>query len=137
MRVTLPYGEEYKPTRATKGSAGFDLCSRENAIIGPGGKLLVGTGVYIELPYGWAGLIRSRSGLALKGIYAFDGTIDWDYRGEVSVQLINTSRDAFYLKPLDRIAQIVIVPVLCPELEVVLDLPVTARNDSGFGSTGK
>lgn len=130
------------PSYATKGSSGLDLyASIDDALIlMPGHRLTVPTGIIVEIPDGYEGQIRPRSGLAVKhGISVLNtpGTIDSDYRGEIKVILINLGKEKFVVKRGDRIAQLVIVPVVKVELEEVEDVDFnTERGIGGFGSTG-
>lgn len=105
----------------------------------PGGRALIKTGLSIELPQGTEAQIRSRSGLALKqGLFVLNspGTIDEGYRGEIGVILCNTSSTTKYIKSGDRVAQLVIAPVLRPTISISNDLSETDRGSGGFGSTG-
>ena len=131
------------PTRATSGSAGFDLyaCIRNDIILNPGKSDFVPCGIAIELPSeNLVALIFARSGLAVKHGIALSngvGVIDSDYRGEIGVGLRNMSEKSYTIKPGDRIAQMVILPVLLPTLKMVDSLGDTNRGIGGFGSTGK
>jgi dUTP diphosphatase len=129
------------PSRAHPGDAGYDLYASEAATIQPGGRVSVGTGIALEIPDGWAGLVLPRSGLAARhGIALVNapGLIDAGYRGEVRVLLLNTDRDAaFDIEPGDRIAQLVLVRHEAPDLVEVASLEETARAAGGFGSTGR
>lgn len=127
------------PTRATNGSAGYDLTSTINAEIHPNCRLIVPTGVYLEIPTNFEAQIRSRSGLAAKhGVFVLNspGTIDSDYRGEIKVILFNTSQDLFTINVGDRIAQMVFAPVHAARFIPTENLQSTGRNQGGFGSTG-
>ena len=128
------------PVRAHADDAGLDLHAAEPASLAPGARAGVGTGIAVEIPPGFAGLVLPRSGLALRhGIALVNapGLIDAGYRGELRVLLLNTDRDAtFEIAPGDRIAQLVIVRHALPELEEVGSLGETARGTGGFGSTG-
>lgn len=129
------------PAYATDGAAGFDLCASEFHTIPPHGNWnLVSTGLRVQIPQGYEGQIRSRSGLALKrGITVMNspGTIDSDYRGVIGVILQNHSADEFQIRPGDRIAQMVIAKVERPALErTITPLSQTRRDTGGFGSTG-
>ena len=130
------------PAYATAGSAGMDLCAhiQESVVLEPLERKLIPTGLFIELPTGYEAQIRPRSGLALKqGITCLNspGTIDADYRGEIGVILINLSNEIQVLSPGDRIAQMVIAPVMQISWEPVTELTATSRGAGGFGSTGK
>ena len=129
------------PSRATSGSSGFDL----HAAVGtelriePGGRALVPTGLRIALPPGCEAQVRPRSGLALRyGIVLPNapGTIDSDYRGEIQVILLNAGQEPFTVRRGDRIAQLVIAPVLRAEWSLVAELDDTARGAGGFGHSG-
>ncbi len=129
------------PTRANEGDAGLDLYACEAAHIGPGERWSVGTGVAVEIPDGHAGLVLPRSGLAKKhGIALVNapGLIDSGYRGELRVLLLNTDpADTFRVAPGDRIAQLVISPVVLAEPVEATALAESARGDGGFGSSGR
>lgn len=127
------------PSYARPGDAGMDLKSAEDAVIEPGARLLVHTGLAMALPEGYEAQVRPRSGLALKhGITVLNtpGTIDEGYRGEVGVILFNTGDTAFKIAKGDRIAQMVIAPVTRARIVETDDLGSTERGAGGFGSTG-
>ena len=129
------------PSPASPGSAGFDLRAAlpETAVLGPGERLLVPTGLILEIPPGWEGQVRPRSGLALRhgiGVVNAPGTIDSDYRGEVAVILINLGAAPFPIQRGDRIAQLVIAPVARVEWEEAESLDESERGAGGFGSSG-
>ncbi|HEY0514469.1 MAG TPA: dUTP diphosphatase [Thermoanaerobaculia bacterium] len=129
------------PSPASPGSAGFDLRAAIDAelVLRPGERLRVPTGLVLEIPPGWEGQVRPRSGLALRhgiGLANAPGTIDSDYRGEVGVILINLSEAPFTLKRGDRVAQLVISRVETIEWEEADDLEGSGRGSGGFGSTG-
>ena len=128
------------PGYETTGSAGADLKANEDGILQPGQRRLVKTGISIELPLGYEAQVRPRSGLALKhGITMVNspGTIDCDYRGEIGVILINTGKEDFTVENNDRIAQIVLSPVIRADFVTTEILSETERGSGGFGSTGK
>lgn len=128
------------PTYATEGSSGFDLYAMHSAIIGPGTRYLIGTGLSFEIPKGFEIQIRPRSGLAYKfGVMSIFGTIDSDYRGEVRVILINLGNGLFTVDKGDRIAQGVFVPVADHISFNTVDEfnNTTERGEGGFGSSGK
>lgn len=128
------------PVRARPGDAGFDLQAAEEAHIGPGERWKVGTGVAVEIPVGHAGLVLPRSGLAERhGISLVNapGLIDSGYRGEIGVLLLNTDpAEIFRVAPGDRIAQLVIVPVVEADGVEADELTESERGTDGFGSTG-
>ena len=122
-------------------AAGLDLCAAIDAPItlAPGDRAAIDTGLAIALPRGYEAQIRPRSGLARKHgvtIVNAPGTVDSDYRGAVMILVINHGREPVQIAPGDRIAQMVIAPVVQAQLDVVDELPATARGDGGFGSTG-
>ena len=128
------------PSYATEFSSGVDLRSFENAILNPGERLAVGTGMRIEIPEGYECQIRPRSGLALKhGVTVLNapGTIDADYRGEIRVILVNLGESPFQIEKGDRIAQMVLASVKRINWEETPELGTTDRGNGGFGSTGK
>ncbi len=131
------------PTRATEGSAGADLyaCIDESVTINPGDLKLVPTGIAIALPdSSYAAFLYARSGLGVKhGICLSNGVgvIDSDYRGEIKVGLCNVGGEPYTIQPNERIAQMVISPVVIPAFEPVENLDETDRGEGGFGSTGK
>lgn len=127
------------PEYKTELSAGVDLMAAENGTVEPMKRALVKTGIYIELPAGYEAQVRPRSGLAIKnGITVLNspGTIDADYRGEICVILINLSDETFVYKKGDRIAQMVVAPVVKADFDVTLELTATVRGAGGFGHTG-
>lgn len=132
MKVKLP---EYK----TKDSAGCDLTNNGEAVtLLPLDRAFIHTGVYISLPEGYEAQVRSRSGLNKKhGIVCPTGTIDAEYRGEIGVILYNLSREAYTVQEGERVAQLVICPVIQAEWQQVESLDKTDRGENGFGSTGK
>ena len=142
--VRLPNGAGIDlPSYETAGAAGMDLraavAADQPQVLSPGKRALVPTGFIFEIPAGYEAQIRPRSGLAFKhGITCLNtpGTIDSDYRGEVKVILINHSEDNFPIQRGDRIAQLVIAPVVQGRWVEVESLDETARGAGGFGSTG-
>src|SRR3954471_6283201 len=126
------------PTRAHEGDAGLDLYACEAAHIGPGERWSVGTGVAVEIPAGHAGLILPRSGLARDhGISLVNapGLIDAGYRGELRVLLLNTDpAETFRVEAGDRVAQLLLTPIVTPEVVEAPALSESARGEGGFGS---
>jgi dUTP pyrophosphatase len=130
------------PEYATVGSSGMDIRAdlHEPVTIKPLQRILVPTGLFIELPQGFEAQVRPRSGLAIKyGITCLNtpGTIDADYRGEIKIILINLSQEHHVIKPGDRIAQMIIQKIEKALLVPVTELNQTQRNAGGFGHTGK
>ncbi|MFO0596520.1 MAG: dUTP diphosphatase [Myxococcaceae bacterium] len=141
VRPSSTSGQQPLPKYQTAQSAGLDLSAElpEDVWLDPGERRLIPTGWAIELPPGYEGQVRPRSGLALKqGLTCLNspGTIDADYRGEVGVILINHSKEAVVVKSGDRIAQLVIAPVVQANLIEVDQLSDSDRGAGGFGSTG-
>ena len=127
------------PQYSTESSAGIDLRASEEAVLLPGERAGISTGLYIELPEGYEAQVRPRSGLAMKnGITVINspGTIDSDYRGEIRVLLVNHGTEAFSVQPGDRIAQMVVAPVTRISWVEEEALAPSGRGDGGFGSTG-
>jgi dUTP pyrophosphatase len=129
------------PSRAHEGDAGLDLYACEAAHIGPGERWSVGTGVGVEIPAGHAGLVLPRSGLARDhGIALVNapGLIDSGYRGELRVLLLNTDpAETFRVEPGDRIAQLVLTPIVTADVVEAQSLNESARGGGGFGSSGR
>lgn len=138
--IQIPILAEVPPTYAHPGDAGADLRSAEALVIEPGHRALVGTGVSIALPDGYVAFVVPRSGLAAKrGITVVNspGTVDAGYRGELKVTLLNTDlEENFEVEVGDRIAQLIIMPVMRAEFVPVDDLSASDRGNAGFGSTG-
>jgi len=127
------------PAYATAGAAGMDVVSAEDVTISPGGRHAVATGLALAIPPGFEIQVRPRSGLALKhGVTVPNapGTIDSDYRGELKVILINHGSEPFAIRRGDRVAQLVLAPVVRASWLEVAELDETARGAGGFGSTG-
>ncbi|WP_306227647.1 dUTP diphosphatase [Bosea beijingensis] len=142
LLLRLPHGADLPlPAYETEGAAGLDLRAAiaEPIMLAPGARALVPTGLMMQLPEGFEGQVRPRSGLALRhGVTVLNapGTVDSDYRGEVSVVLINHGNEPFTVTRGDRIAQLVIAPVTHARLSEVGTLSETARGAGGYGSTG-
>jgi dUTP pyrophosphatase len=146
FKVNLIHPAAKLPTRMTVGSAGWDLYAVENIEVPPTtsnvngqvdvGRALIPIGIKLGLPSGTVGRIASRSGLSVKSnLEVGAGWIDSDYRGELNVELKNLSSKPFMVKVGDRIAQLVILPIVDIKIEAVVSLKKTDRNSSGFGST--
>ena len=141
-RVTERFADLAPPLYASDGAAGADLRAALDAplTIRPGERALVPTGLVLEIPSGFEGQVRARSGLALKKGLALAngvGTIDADYRGEVGVVVVNLGAEPVTIARGDRIAQLVVAPVARAAFEPAEALAGTARGAGGFGSTGK
>ncbi|MBD5162289.1 MAG: dUTP diphosphatase [Oscillibacter sp.] len=130
------------PYYATAGAAAIDLhaCLDEAVVIPAGGQAMIPTGIAAAIPEGYVGIMAVRSSMGIRhGITMANGigVIDSDYRGPLSVGLYNLREEDYVVQPGDRVAQLLVVPVLCPELEIVSELPETERGAGGFGSTGR
>ncbi len=136
MKIKLdPHG--ILPTRAHTTDAGLDLYSPINVTIGAGKYRRINTGVHVQLPKGTAGFIKSKSGLMSKFGITTDGTIDEGYTGEIGVVLFNHGQQSYHVKQYDKIAQLVVVPVLYTSVEPTSTLEGSERGEKGFGSTGR
>jgi dUTP pyrophosphatase len=141
--LRLPHGEGLPlPAAASPGSAGLDLRAAlpDQLVLAPGARVAVPTGLVIEIPPGWEGQVRPRSGLALRhGVTLPNapGTIDSDYRGEVAVILANIGTEPVTIRRGDRIAQLVVAPVSSVEWVESEELSSSERHTGGFGSTGR
>lgn len=127
----------YMPIRAHKEDAGLDLRAPYDVWIDQDSYAIIDTGVHVELPPGTVGMLKSKSGLNVKHGILGEGVIDESYSGSIVAKLYNHGDCAFRINAGDKIIQLVILPVLTPELEVVDKLEVKGRGNNGFGSTGK
>ena len=133
----IPY-----PYYATAGAAAVDLhaCLEGPVTIPAGGRALIPTGLAVAIPDGCVGVVAVRSSMGIRNGIALSngiGVIDSDYRGPLGVGLLNTTTESYTVQPGDRVAQLMVLPVLCPEIEVVDELPATERGQGGLGSTGR
>ena len=137
MKIILDDGAKM-PTRAHADDAGLDLYSRENMVIYPHSSATFDTGVHVEIPRGYVGMIKSKSGLNVKYGLTSEGVLDCGYTGSIGVKLYNHSSEAYTVAAGDKISQLVIMPIIAPELELVKVFGTeTERGDNGFGSTGR
>ena len=126
------------PAYNHEGDAGMDVFALEETKVPARGRALVNTGLALEIPFGYAGLVWGKSGLATKhGIATIAGVIDAGYRGEFKVALVNTSDEDYTIEAGHKIAQLLIQKVEHPEIVEVSELSETVRGEQGFGSTGK
>ena len=142
VRVSLLEHAVAAPSYQTEHAAGMDLVAaiEHELTIAPGAIVSVPTGIRIEIPPGYEGQVRPRSGLAARhgiGVPNAPGTIDADYRGEVQVLLVNLGGAPYVVRRGDRIAQLVLCPVVRASIEVAAELTETARGAGGFGHTGR
>lgn len=139
LQVQLLHPAARLPLRAHPDDAGADLFSVESAVIPPGERRDVGTGLALAIPEGYAGLVLPRSGLAFRNglmVVNSPGLIDAGYRGEVRVSLFNSGSEPFEIQPGDRIAQLLVQAVATPQFTASAHLPDSVRGTGGFGSTG-
>lgn len=156
MKIKIMLDEGAKmPTRAHETDAGLDLytpvdvrvdgCKIQSGGNWDGcaygtvrvGSATIDTGVHIEIPRGYVGFIKSKSGLMVKNDLTADGTIDSGYVGSIRVKLFNHGSQSYKFKKGEKIAQLVLLPIITPDLEFVCSLDETERGDNGFGSTGR
>lgn len=142
LAVQLLDSRARPPVRTRPSDAGLDLSCLDGFQLQAGERAAIGTGVAIALPIGVAGLVVPRSGLAARhglSVVNGPGLIDPNYRGEIRVVLVNLGQEVFEAQAGDRIAQLLLVPYLAPELEVVTELPSSPddRGSNGFGSSGR
>lgn len=136
LRIKLDVGA-YTPTRAHTTDAGMDLYSRDNKVIPARGSVVFDTGVHIELPQGTVGMLKSKSGLNVNRGIVSEGVIDVGYTGSIRAKLYNLSDVDYVVCRGDKITQLVIMPYLAPDIEIVDELDATDRGDKGFGSSGR
>lgn len=136
MRIVLDENAKI-PTRAHETDAGLDLYSRERKLIEARNSAVFDTGVHIELPAGTVGMLKSKSGLNVKHGLTSEGVIDVGYTGSICVKLYNHSGKDYIVEAGDKISQLVILPIVKPNLDLVDELEHTERGNNGFGSTGK
>lgn len=125
------------PTRAHKSDAGLDLYSPVWAYITPGDSAVIDTGVHVEIPDGYVGMLKSKSGLNVHMGIQSEGVIDAGYTGSVVVKLYNHGNRAVEIRQGDKISQLVILPIETPDVEIVEQLQATERGNNGFGSSGR
>ena len=125
------------PNKAHEADAGFDLYSREEKTIPARGSAIFDTGVYIQLPKCTVGFLKSKSGLNVKHGIVSEGVIDSGYTGSIVAKLYNNSDNDYVVKKGDKITQLVILPIISLELNIVSKFEETSRGDNGFGSSGR
>ena len=135
MKVKIDTGA-FVPERAHSTDAGLDLRAMETKTIPSYGYASFKTGIHVEIPAGYVGLITSKSGLMAKGITC-RGTIDSGYTGEIRAVMFNQSAEHYLVKKGDKITQLVVMPCLLESVELVSELAETERGSGGFGSTGR
>lgn len=136
MKVQLdPYA--FMPRRAHKADAGLDLLAPRNVFLPRGCSVVIDTGVHVQIPEGYVGFLKSKSGLNVNHGITGEGVIDSGYTGSIRVKLYNNGPNAYTIAEGDKITQLVILPIITPELEEVTILEPTERGNGGFGSTGR
>lgn len=136
MKIKLDEGA-YMPTRAHDTDAGLDLRSPKRQVVWSRSREVIDTGVHVEIPPGYAGLLRSKSGLMCNYGMLSDGTVDAGYSGSIRVCVINTSDEPYTVEAGDKISQLVIVPCRLDPVELADEIASGERGENGFGSTGK
>ena len=136
MRIVLDEGARM-PQRAHPFDAGLDLFSRADTVIPARGSAVFDTGVHVEIPEGYVGFIKSKSGLNVRHDIQAEGVIDAGYTGPIVVKVYNHGDRDYLLHAGDKLTQLVILPVALPELELCDSLTESERGEGGFGSTGR
>lgn len=136
MKIKLDPGA-FMPERAHSADAGYDLRSPVTGRIYAGEAVVIDTGVHVQIPVGHVGMLKSKSGLNVKHDIVGEGVIDSGYTGSIRVKLYNHGAESYMIECGDKISQLVILPIITPELELVTELEETDRGNKGFGSTGR
>lgn len=135
MKIVVDEGA-YMPERAFRDDAGLDLKSTVDTWVHPGEHKIIDTGIHVQIPVGYVGLITSKSGLMGKGM-TVRGTIDAGFVGSIKAVMFNHGEEGYLIHKGDKICQLVLLPIITPELEFVDCLDETERGSQGFGSTGR
>ena len=136
VNVMLDAGA-YMPEKAHETDAGFDLRTHTDFIVEAHDSAVIDTGVHVEIPVGYAGMLKSKSGLNVNAGITSEGVIDAGYTGSIRVKLYNNGADSYVFKAGDKITQLVIMPIPCVTMNLVNCLDATERGNNGFGSTGR
>lgn len=136
MKVVLDNGA-YMPERAYEADAGYDLRSPIKTRLYAGQAVVIDTGVHVQIPKGHVGMLKSKSGLNVKHDIVGEGVIDSGYTGSIHVKLYNHGTESYVIEVGDKISQLVIIPILTPEIELTDSLEETDRGLKGFGSSGR
>ena len=136
MKIKLDPGA-YVPERAHRQDGGMDIRTPRDAFVRPHGSCVIDTGVHVEIPYGQVGMLKSKSGLNVKHNITSEGVIDSGYTGAITVKLYNHGDKPYTVKKGDKISQLVVMPVILDEIEIVSSIEGGERGDNGFGSTGR
>lgn len=136
MKIKLDAGA-YMPERAHSVDAGLDIRAPRAVIVPPYSNVIIDTGVHIAIPAGNVGMLKSKSGLNVKHNITSEGVIDAGYTGSIVVKLYNHGKETYAVRKGDKISQLVILPIITPELELVSGLEESERGEKGFGSSGR
>lgn len=136
MKIKLDPGA-YMPERAHNADAGYDLRSPVKHRLYSGEAVVIDTGVHVQIPEGYVGMLKSKSGLNVRHDIVGEGVIDSGYTGSICVKLYNHGPQSYIIEAGDKISQLVILPIFTPDLELVDELEETDRGNNGFGSTGR
>lgn len=136
MKIKLDKGA-YMPERAHAMDAGYDLRTPTREVLHPHSSITIDTGVHVEIPAGHVGMLKSKSGLNVYHNITGTGTIDAGYTGSIVAKLYNHGSAPYVFQRGDKIIQLVVMPIITPELELVEELEDTERGSNGFGSSGK
>ena len=136
MKIKLDAGA-YLPERAHEADAGYDLRSPVTGRLYAGQAVVIDTGVHVAIPIGYVGMLKSKSGLNVKHDIVGEGVVDANYTGSIHVKLYNHGTESYMIEKGDKISQLVIMPIITPELEPVDELDETDRGDKGLGSSGR
>ena len=136
IKVMLDPGA-YAPERAHKADAGLDLRSPIKTRLYAGEAVVIDTGVHVQIPTGYVGMLKSKSGLNVNHDIVGEGVIDSGYTGSIRVKLYNHGTESYMIEVGDKISQLVIMPIETPEIELVCSLEETDRGCCGFGSSGR
>lgn len=138
MKVKKLVEKAIIPTKEHDTDLGYDLyCLDDNVSFYPGKQYKFSTGIAVQFPIGYGGLVKDRSSMAVKGLHVLGGVIDGDYRGEIKIMLVNLSEHVYKVNYGDRIAQLVLIPIINCDVFEVDELDETVRGKKGFGSSGK
>lgn len=137
LKVQLLSPEAIEPARKSKNASGYDCFSPCNLVIQPNTRALLKLDISIEFPKGYYARLAPRSSCAMMGIDIGAGVVDWDYRGNLGVVIVNNSTTAFNIARGDRVCQLILEKITNPRVKVVKALSLTIRGKGGFGSTGK
>lgn len=137
LKIKILNKEAKIPEFATKGDVGLDMYSLEDKVMNPGEHHIFFVGFALEFPIGYGAFVKDKSGISKAGLHTMGGVYDAGYRGEYNVHLVNLSDKAYSITKGNKIAQLVILPVELPEIEITDELSESERGEGRFGSTGR